>query len=259
MWVYNMSNPAAPVLISFMDQYPEEGYNHSGWLTDDSRALIFTDENHGSGVKVFDVSDPVNPDLKKIFRSNLLQVSNPLSDSGSVAHNPFVYRGKLFVAYYHDGVQVYDLSDPWSPERIGYYDTYPENTSYYSYAGCWGVYPFLPSGTIIASDIKNGLFLLDGSAVFAYEPGTPVEESGVQIAGNPFTEALNMLVALQTSGEVQFRLYDALGRLVLYQTTSLVAGRQQVSLPASGISKGIYALEVRGDGWKQTVKVFKGS
>ncbi|MBK9258031.1 MAG: hypothetical protein IPM42_21485 [Saprospiraceae bacterium] len=48
-----------------------------------------------------------------------------------------------------------------NPEIVAYYDTEPSNTNYnQNYAGAWGVYPYLPSGSILASDIQNGLFVL---------------------------------------------------------------------------------------------------
>jgi hypothetical protein len=87
---------------------------------------------------------------------------NPLEDPivNNIVHNPFFLGNGLFLSYYHDGIQVYDLTDPLNPIRIAYYDTYPQNTTYSSYYGAWGVYPYLPSGTIVASDINHGLFLL---------------------------------------------------------------------------------------------------
>ena len=55
---------------------------------------------------------------------------------------------------------VYRIDDVTQPFRAGYYDTSTSHTNYSGYTGCWGVYPFLPSGNIIASDIENGLFVL---------------------------------------------------------------------------------------------------
>ena len=44
-------------------------------------------------------------------------------------------------------------------EEIAFFDTFPEDDSV-KLSGAWSVYPFLPSGTIIVSDIQNGLFVL---------------------------------------------------------------------------------------------------
>ena len=43
------------------------------------------------------------------------------------------------------GLEYLDISNPMNPTQIWQYDTYlPNNHS--SYRGCWGVYPYLPSG-----------------------------------------------------------------------------------------------------------------
>ncbi len=49
---------------------------------------------------------------------------------------------------------------PPAPVLVAHYDTHPENTQYNTYYGNWGNYPWLPSGTIIAGDMQNGLQLL---------------------------------------------------------------------------------------------------
>ena len=74
-----------------------------------------------------------------------------------------VLRERLYISYYHDGVQVYDVSDPELPERIAYYDTYEDNNGngYSGYNGAWGTYPYLPSGCILASDGSYGLNTLE--------------------------------------------------------------------------------------------------
>jgi Zn/Cd-binding protein ZinT len=43
--------------------------------------------------------------------------------------------------------------------EIAFFDTFPDNDDV-DFAGAWSVYPYLPSGTIIVSDVDNGLFIL---------------------------------------------------------------------------------------------------
>jgi hypothetical protein len=88
--------------------------------------------------------------------------------SNSIAHNPFIKGDSVYISYYHEGVQVYDISNPNAPVNVSYYDTEPSNTNYNGYRGTWGVYPYLPSGNIIASDVARGLFVLETTTpVFA--------------------------------------------------------------------------------------------
>ena len=92
----------------------------------------------------------------------LVKVSSA-PNPGAIAHNPFIKDCLAIISYYHEGVQIYDVSNPATPIRVGYFDTDTTigNGNYSpNYRGCWGVYPFLPSGNIIAADRKNGLFVL---------------------------------------------------------------------------------------------------
>ncbi|HMQ46128.1 MAG TPA: choice-of-anchor B family protein [Saprospiraceae bacterium] len=157
LWVYDFSDPSNIITLGSLTSYPQQGYNHSSWLHENSDLLVFADETHGLSLKLVDVSDPQQITLLDLFKSAL---QAPTSTS-SIAHNPFIRGNYVVISYYHDGVQVFDLSNPADVQQVAWYDTYPENTTYPGYEGCWGVYPFLPSGKIIASDISHGLFVLE--------------------------------------------------------------------------------------------------
>ena len=47
----------APTELASFISYPDAGYNHSGWLSDDGTIYAMQDENHGYDVKIMDVSD----------------------------------------------------------------------------------------------------------------------------------------------------------------------------------------------------------
>lgn len=157
--MYNMNNLSNITVVGIIDNYPEEGYNHSSWLNPAGNMLVMADETHGSDLKLVDVSDPLNISADDIhtFYSEL---EGPAAPGAPIPHNPFIQGNLVYISYYHEGVQVFDISNPQNIVCVAYYDTYPENTDYVGYEGCWGVYPFLPSGTIIASDMSNGLFLM---------------------------------------------------------------------------------------------------
>lgn len=163
--IYNLTDPNNLVNLGSLTSYPEQGYNHASWLTEDGTKLVFADETHGRSLKLADVSDPANISILGLFKSSLLAPSA----TNSIAHNPFVRGQYAIVSYYHDGVQIFDLSNPEDVQQVAFYDTYPENQNYNGYEGCWGVYPFLPSGNIIASDITHGLFVLSADSI-AFEP-----------------------------------------------------------------------------------------
>jgi len=146
-------------LINSLTSYPSQGYNHSSALADNS-TLIFMDEvPSGLPIKVLDISDLQNLTVTSTFSSN--PIVTP--------HNPFIIGNTCYVAYYLDGLQVYDVSDPYNALRIAYFDTHnqePLGGPYPSlaYQGAWGAYPFFSSGNIAVSDMQNGLFVLNQTA-----------------------------------------------------------------------------------------------
>ncbi|MGB0429679.1 MAG: choice-of-anchor B family protein [Bacteroidia bacterium] len=140
-------------LVGQLTEYIDQGYNHASWLTDDDDYLIMADETHGMRLKMVDVKDFSQLQVVSTFGSN--------AELGSIPHNPFVVGDKCFVSYYHDGLVVFDISNPEDIYIADAFDTYPTNgdSIYSGYEGCWGVYPFFKSGLIAASDMSFGLFL----------------------------------------------------------------------------------------------------
>ena len=67
----------------------------------------------------------------------------------------------VFEANYASGLRVLEFGDLASQEieEVAFFDTYPDAETAGT-EGAWSVYPYLPSGTILVSDIANGLFVL---------------------------------------------------------------------------------------------------
>lgn len=151
--------------IQFVSNYTGSGgYNHSSWATDDGM-YIYEALELPKGM-------PINIYRPHADENNLVKIGDfkeplefPISSTNR-PHNPFILEDKLYISYYEDGVQVFDISNPEVPNRIAYYDTYQGNNgsgygSANSFNGCWGVYPFFESGCIVASDISEGFFTLE--------------------------------------------------------------------------------------------------
>lgn len=155
LYIYDFANPQSP---QYKASINTGGYNHSNWLTEDDRYLIYAEEvPTGLPLRIIDLEGVDDDDLQVVST-----FSNPLLTgvNGSVTyHNPYIVDQYVINSSYEDGVTIFDLQDITSPQLVAYYDTYA-NTSYSGYNGCWGVYPFFPSGNIIASDGINGLFVL---------------------------------------------------------------------------------------------------
>ena len=88
-------------------------------------------------------------------------------------HNGYTKGNFLYVSHYRRGLVVFDASDPERLREVASFDTFlaPAANSAGT-DGAWGVYPFFPSGTVVISDISNGLFVLrDQAATLAQNAG----------------------------------------------------------------------------------------
>ena len=137
--------------------YPDTGYVHQGWLTEDRRFFLLGDEldeqNHGVPTRthMFDISDLDAP--RYLFAHEL--------DTVATDHNLYVLGDRVFEANYESGLRVLEFGSLAEREisEVAFFDTFPQGDDV-AFAGAWSVYPFLPSGTVIVSDIANGLFVL---------------------------------------------------------------------------------------------------
>ena len=143
-------NPA-PHLIGSLDDYPFQGGNHSGWWLPEKDVYVFADETHGSPLKVVDASDVTDLQVLSLLSSE--------TADNAIPHNLMMRDDLVFVSYYHDGLQVFDVRDPANPHKVAWYDTYlPDHHN--GFAGAWGVHSALPSGRVLISDVQSGLFVL---------------------------------------------------------------------------------------------------
>lgn len=180
-YVYDFSNPQTPVLLGTLTNYPQEGYNHSSWMSADGQYMVMCDETHNKSVKMLDVSELSDIQVTDLFRSAMLGPQ----DTASIAHNPVIREHYAFISYYHDGVQVFDISDPNDVKKVAWYDTHLGNSNYNGFQGCWGVYAFLPSGLILGSDMNNGLYVFQLDSIFLDPLSVPLYPSAeIQLSGD---------------------------------------------------------------------------
>jgi len=157
------------------------GYNHSSWITDDGDRMIIAEEvPQGLPLLHYDISDFSNLTELADFKDPLETSSNNVT-----YHNPYIIDDYVIISSYYDGVTIFDISTPGSETLVAHYDTY-DNSGYSGYNGCWGTYPYLPSGIILGSDIQSGLFVLSTTISLTTECGNGVQdhfEQGVDCGG----------------------------------------------------------------------------
>ena len=135
--------------------YDNAEYVHSGWWSEDKRYVFVHDEldeqrrGLNTTLRVFNLDNLKAPSLVKVW-------SGPTK---AIDHNGYVRGNRYYMSNYQRGVTILDISDPTDPQDIGYFDTFPASDGN-AFNGVWGVYPYLPSGLILASDITSGLYVL---------------------------------------------------------------------------------------------------
>ncbi len=135
---------------------------HSVWTTENSRFIITMDEMEGGHIKLWDAADYSNINLASEYEVGVMQS----------VHNAFVKGNLLFVSYYVFGTRIVDISDPYNPKEVAYYDFHPGSIGVY--AGNWGVFPYTQSGLVFSTSMSGeGFFVLSPyPAYFEHEvPG----------------------------------------------------------------------------------------
>lgn len=232
-------------LIGSMTNYPNQGYNHSSWLTDNSKYAVLCEESPKNVIKILDLQD--------ISSINVVGTCTSNPDTSAIHHNPFVVgNNRALVACYADGLQIFDFTDPTNPIKAGYFDTYYQNDNdsiviqnYFS--GCWGAYPYLRSKNIIALDMQNGLYMIDASVALKTEEFEKNSTKFIQISPNPASEVLKIT---NITEKTTLKLYDILGNLVLETQT-----QNNTELNTIYLKPGVYTLTTEGTDTKSVNKI----
>jgi len=126
---------------------------HAVWITDDSRYAVTADEENGGFIYIHDIQDFNNINMVATWYPDEPEVQN------KSAHNVLIKDDLLYVSYYVYGTRIVDISDPYNPTEVGYYDWYPGQQGLYN--GNWGVYPYTENGLIYSTDYSgNGFFVM---------------------------------------------------------------------------------------------------
>lgn len=226
--VYDFSTPSSPVFLQNFTAYQDQGYNHQGWLSPDGKKYVFGDETGGKRLKKCSVDNQHHIAIESHFGTNHL--------NGSIPHNVMISNDFAFVAYYNEGLRIYDIR-PNTPREIAHYDTYPEESPF-KMEGAWGVFSNFPSGRILVSDRHNGLFLFEFDAeiflntgnedVFIYPNPVP--------QGEPITVRINLAIS-----SFKVAIFDEMGRQI---TLEEIQNQTYYTVPAL-LSKGLYFLELK--------------
>jgi len=205
MKLWNITDPENSTQLGsaeYNDVIKANQYVHSGWGTEDKQFILLHDEfdeyrgGLNTTVRIFSIEDLTNP----------IQVGQWTGPTTAIDHNGFARGNRYYMSNYERGLTILDITDPANPTDVGFFDTYtPANSP--SFNGAWGVYPFLPSGNILVSDINSGLYILkdntntSAKGKFTFTSNEVATEQGntltVEVARNGVDVSESVAVAYQ--------------------------------------------------------------
>lgn len=234
--VVDMRDKSKPVVLGI--QHTPNAATHNTWMSKDRNTIFTTDEVSHSYLAAYDIRDP-----QDILLLDKIQ-ANP--GSAAIVHNTHILENYAVTSWYSEGVSIVDVSRPDNLVQVGLYDVAPGYTGG-EFVGCWGVYPFLPSGNILASviggagnDSNNGeLWVL-----------TPDYKKACYLEGN-VTDAdngapLSNAVVTILNGNVDAQ--ETTNPAGVYKTGQANAGTFQVEVSKAGyVTKTVSAVLKNGE------------
>jgi choice-of-anchor B domain-containing protein len=206
--------------VQIVQQETPGNFTHNSWLTDDHATLLTTDENSGSFLTSYDIRN-----VNNITELDRYQTS---PGTGTIGHNTHVLNDFAVTSWYTEGVVIVDADRPDNliPVAKNDFTTFEGD----GFHGCWGVYPFLPSGNLVASDIENGLYVLTPvykracyleGIVIDSSCAEPLKDVVVTIVSQDEATTTTTLQGIFKTGTVNAGLYTITFEKAGYQTTTL--------------------------------------
>ena len=232
MRVYDFTDPTTPIYLSNLEFYQEQGYNHQGSLSEDGKTYVFADETPGTKIKKCSVSEDFTIQIQQRFG-----VENIPYDK--TAHNIEVIGSLAYVAYYNDGLKIYDLrTNP--PNEIASYDTHtdlPGNE--FSMWGAWGIEAGVSNNRVLVSDRISGLYLFDFDRDFFEQAQSP---SALNCYPNPVSSGGTISIRTANDGISSFAitLKDQTGKELLKKEIF----DNSFTTAALNIAQGTYFLTI---------------
>lgn len=136
--------------------YPNVGYTHQGWITEDHSYFYVNDELDETGgnaertrTLIWDITDLDEPEL----------VKEHFGTTTASDHNLYIRDNLMYQSNYSAGLQIMDITDPENPVQVGMFDVDPTGDTP-GFNGTWSNYPYFGSGTIVVTGKESGLYML---------------------------------------------------------------------------------------------------
>lgn len=227
---FSVFGAASSTNPQYLGSYQTVGYNHAGWVDHTRKIFYNVHETNDIPIQAFDYSD-----LNNI---NRVSTARCHADSFAMPHNIMYKDDHIYVSYYRDGLYIFNVADPANPVISGFYDTndkpYADSTEFF---GNWGVYCFLPSQRVLASDRKRGLLVFDVQGAVTGINDPDEEELAATLFPNPADNSFKVEFPI----DAEVRIYDQLGR-------HIHSGMTNAQIDVGKLEQGIYLTTIRSRG-----------
>ncbi len=190
-------------------------FTHNTWISKSGKYIFTTDENAGSYLGAYDVSNPQLPVLVDKLRS--------AAKENAIIHNTHILGDYAITSWYGEGIVITDVSRPQNMVNVAQFDTY--NGSIAGFVGCWGVYPYLPSGNLVISNYTGEFYVV-----------TPTYKRACYLEGNVIDSITrqplsSVTVKIESSDMEKETVSKLLGD---YYTGQVTSGTFQVTYSKTG-------------------------
>lgn len=210
--------------------YPDFGYVHQGWLSEDQEFFVVGDEfdelNNGINARTI-VLDVRNLEAADYAGAHFSPV-------GSIDHNLYLKDNHVYQANYRAGLRILRANDLATGDlsEVAYFDTSPESDAR-AFGGAWNAYPFLDNGVLLVNDTNNGLFMLRAALPQAANQPIDGRLSGVWVTDGLEDQGINLFVGENIFGPVLYFtwfIYENGQPSWLTGSTSFEAGMDMVEV-----------------------------
>ena len=156
--ISDVTDKKNPLILS-RATYPDVGYTHQGWWTEDMRYFYVNDELDETGGK----GDAAKATRTLIF--DMAKLDDPifvgpfLGTTKASDHNLYVKGNRMYQSNYTAGLRIIDITDPVKPREVGFFDVAP-GVNAPGFSGSWNNYPFFKNGAILVNNMEAGIFLI---------------------------------------------------------------------------------------------------
>ena len=175
----DISDPAAPVRVDYVEDTSNFAYWHSATFSNDGTKVVFTDELGGGVAPTCRPTDDPDDGANAIyeivqtadgprleFASYYKIPNNQTDEENCVAHNgsivPVPGRDLMVQAWYQGGISVMDFTDADNPFEVAFFDRGPLDEEELVLSGFWSAYYY--NGHVYGSEIARGFDVFELTA-----------------------------------------------------------------------------------------------